>query len=110
MEFQPMSPDERERMMQFLLDQQAQFAADHARSQERLDRVEDALLTVTGVIGRQAERHDALTEGQAKTDEQLRRTDEQLERTGERLAALGERVDTVVNLFERHLRVDHGIQ
>lgn len=110
MDFQPMSPEERDRMMQFLLNQQAQFAADHARSQERLDRVEDALLTVTGVIGRQADRLEELAAGQAKTDEQLRRTDEQLGRTGEQLMALGERVDIVVNLFERHLREDHGIQ
>ena len=45
-----MSPEERERMMQFLLNQQVQFAADHARSQERLDRVDGALLTVVGAF------------------------------------------------------------
>ena len=99
MDFEPMSPEERERMMQFLLNQQAQFAADHAKSQERLDRVEDGLLTVVGVLGRltdQCEQQFArLTASQARTDEQLNRT--------------GERLDVVVNMFERHLREDHGI-
>ena len=106
MDFEPMSPEERERMMQFLLNQQAQFAADHAKSQERLDRVENGLLAVVGVLGRltdQCEQQFArLTASQARTDEQLRQTDEQLNRTGERL-------DVVVNMFERHLREDHGI-
>ena len=109
-DFQPMSPDERERMMQFLLNQQAQFAADHAKSQERLGRVESALVAVTGVFGRladNAERHDvelaAIRAAQAKTDEQLSRLDERQQRSDERL-------DIVVNLFERHLREDHGIQ
>ena len=40
---------------------------------------------------------------QAKTDEQLSRLDERQQRSDERL-------DIVVNLFERHLREDHGIQ
>jgi hypothetical protein len=108
-DFEPMSREERERMMQFLLNQQAQFAADYAMSQQRLGRVEEALLTVTGVLGRVAdnvERHDVqlaeLKAAQAKTDEHLTRLEEMSERTGERL-------DIVVNMFERHLREDHGI-
>ena len=94
-------------MMQFLLNQQAQFAADHAKSQERLDRVEDVLLTTVGTIGRMADQQDQryaeLTAAQARTDEQLKRLEEASERTGERL-------DIVVTMFERHLREDHGIQ
>lgn len=102
-DFEPMSPEERERTMQFLLRQQAQFAADFARSQERLDRVEDALVGLTGIVGRQADNHEQLAKhvadlrgAQAATDVQLRRTDE--------------RLDIVIALFERHLRADHGIQ
>ena len=103
MDFQPMTPEERDRMMQFLLNQQALFAADHAKSLERLDRVEGALLTVVGAIGQIADRLDQLAAAQEKTDEQLKQTDEQSKRTGDRL-------DIVVNMFERHLREDHGIQ
>lgn len=109
-----MTPDERERMMQFLLNQQAQFAADHAKGQERLGRVEGALVAVTGVLGRladNAERHDReiaearaaqanMQAAQAKADEEWK---EQWKQSGERL-------DIVVNMFERHLREDHGVQ
>jgi hypothetical protein len=109
-DFEPMSPEERERMMQFLLNQQAQFAADHAKSQERLGRVEGALIAVTGVLGRlaeNAERHDVeiaeLKAAEARADERWARLEEKFERTGERL-------DIVVNMFERHLREDPGIQ
>ncbi len=106
-DFQPMSPEERERTMQFLLNQRAQFAADHARGQERLGRVEGALIAVTGVLGRwaeNAERHDRemaeMRAAQAKANEEWK---EQWKRSGERL-------DIVVNMFERHLREDHGFQ
>jgi len=101
-DFEPMSPEERERMMQFLVNQQAQFAADHERGLLRLGRVESALVALTGVLGRlseRSERHDVeiaeLRAAQAKTDEQMRLS--------------GERLDVVVNMFERHLREDHGI-
>ena len=114
MDFQPMSPEERERTMQFLLNQRAQFAADHAKSQERLGRVEGALVTITGALGRlaeNAERHDReiaemraaqaeMQAAQAKADEEWK---EQWKQSGERL-------DIVVNMFERHLREDHGFQ
>lgn len=103
-----MSPEERDRMMQFLLNQQAQAAADFAKSQVRLDRVEDALVGLTGIVGRVADNQEQsfkqlaeLRAAQAATDAQLKRTDVQLERTGERL-------DIVIAMFERHLREDHG--
>ena len=93
MDFAPMSPEERERMMQFLLSQQAQFAADHAKGQERLDRVEGALVAITGVMGRMADHADqrfaALAQAQAETEARL---------------------TIVVDMFERHLRHDHGVQ
>ena len=109
MDFEPMSPEERERMMQFLLNQQAQFASDFAKSQVRLDRVEDALVGLTGIVGRVAENQEQtsrhvgeLRAAQSETDAQLKRTDAQPERTGERL-------DVVIAMFERHLQEDHGV-
>ena len=64
-EFHPMSPDEIERTMQFLLRQQAQFAADMARVEAELlrfetnleklsaktDNIADGLIGLTGVVG-----------------------------------------------------------
>lgn len=107
-----MSPEERERMMQFLLNQQAQFDANHAKSLKRLDRVEDAILTVVGAMGRMAkqqdQRHAELTASLAELRAAQARTDQQLMELGEASTRTGERLDIVVNMFERHLREDHG--
>jgi hypothetical protein len=40
-DFQPMSPEERERLMQFLLQQQAQFFANQTRFDEHQSRFEE---------------------------------------------------------------------
>ena len=101
-DFQPMSPDERDRMMQFLLSQQAQFAADLAKSQERsdaemaklsakTDRIADGLIGLTGIVGRAfgdvGRAMDDLAAAQKRTEGHL---------------------DVVIQMFERHLREDHG--
>jgi hypothetical protein len=83
-EFRPMSPEEMQRMLQFLLNQQAQFGADLAKSQERfdagMDRVMGGLTGLTAIVGQ-------LALSQQRTDEQLRE---------------------VIQMFDRHLREDHG--
>ena len=79
-EFQPMSPDEIERTMQFLLRQQAQFEADMARVETNLeklsaktDNIADGLIGLTGVVGQ-----------------------------------LTNNVWRLSDMFERHLREHHG--
>ena len=87
MEFHPMSPDEIERTMQFLLRQQAQFAADMGRVESDLlrfetnleklsaktDHIADGLIGLTGVVGQ-----------------------------------LTNNVWRLSDMFERHLREHHG--
>ena len=105
MDFQPMSPEEMQRSMQFLLNHQAQFAADIARNEARwgerfdqlsgkTDQIAGALLGLTRIVGQ-------LAAAQQRTDEQLR----------ENAAAFTEtdaRLNIVIEMFERHLREDHG--
>jgi hypothetical protein len=73
-----MSPEEIERMVQSLLQQQAQFAADmakwEARSAEmdaefsaKANTVEDGLVGLTAIVGQ-------LAAAQLRTEEQTRRT------------------------------------
>jgi septal ring factor EnvC (AmiA/AmiB activator) len=111
-EFQPMTPEEMERAMQFVLRQQAQFAADIEKLTVKTDRIADGLIGLTGLVGR-------LAEAQDRTDEQLRLTAEQLRATDARLsradAELGEHIRTVeshlnilIEMFERHLRDSRG--
>ena len=94
-------------MMQFLLQQQAQFAADFAQSQERFDaehkalsaktdRIAEGLIGLTSIVGQ-------LAASQQRTDEQLRETDGHLNEVESHL-------NLVIGMFERHLRDDHGQQ
>jgi hypothetical protein len=90
-----MSPEEIERTVQFLLHQQAQFAADFEKLSGKTDRIADAIIGLTGIVGRLADR-------QERTDQHLRETD----------ARLSEHIKTVESqlhqMFDRHLREDHG--
>ena len=123
MDLQPMSPDEIQRMMQFLLNQQAQFAADMAIWDERLarlsaktDQISDGLLGVTSVVGSIAVRMSELVGVQKETDRQLKETDRRLNETDRQLSEnaqlqrqTDERLNRLIEMFERHLRDDHGI-
>jgi len=77
-DFQPMSPEEMQRTMQFVLHQQAQFAVDFAKLTEKTDRIaegttriSDGLIGLTTIVGR-------LAAAQLRTDEELREQREQL--------------------------------
>ncbi len=104
-EFQPMSPEEIERTVQFLLSQQAQFAADSAANQarwdanlERLsaktDRLTEGLIGLTSIVGQLASAQQ--------------RTDEQLTNLGEHIKTVDSNLNILIQVFERHLREDHG--
>jgi hypothetical protein len=123
-DFQPMSPEEMQRMMQFLLNQQAQFAADFSRVDATLekllvktDSIAEGVIGLTrivGLIGGQvgdlagqvgglagqvgglAGRVGDLATAQQRTDEHLRTVETHL--------------NVVIEMFERHLREDHGHQ
>jgi hypothetical protein len=111
-EFQPMTREEMEQAMQFVLRQQAQFAADIEKLTVKTDRIADGLIGLTGVAGR-------LAEGQERTDQLLRANVEQVRENEARLsqadAELREYIRTVeahlnilIEMFERHLRDSHG--
>jgi ribosome biogenesis SPOUT family RNA methylase Rps3 len=86
-DFQPMSPDEMQRTMQFLLNHQAKFVVDFDRLTEKVDklaektdRIADSMIVVTSVLGQ------LITE---------QRTTNQ-------------RIDRLHDVFVQHLRRDHG--
>jgi ABC-type transporter Mla subunit MlaD len=127
-EFEPMSPEEIQRTMQFLITHQAQFAADFERLSIKVDGladkldgltdkvagVADAVARLTTVAGhtlaavgdlvgtaeRQGGNMERLIEAQRRTDARLIELAEQGKETDARLGAL-------IDLFERHLREDH---
>jgi chromosome segregation ATPase len=109
-----MSPDEIERTMQFLLQQQAQFAADSARNDarwvelrdeltEKTRQLTEGLLGLTSVVG-------TLAASQLATDRQLQIVDRQLQTVDTQIQTTEEHLNALIQLFERHLREDHGAQ
>jgi hypothetical protein len=111
-DFQPMSPEDMQRTMQFLLQQQAQFAADSAASQARIDalsgkvdQVASGLIGLTSIVGHVVDSVGQLAEVQKRTDEQLRATDARLTKHIDRVES---HLNVVIEMFERHLREDHG--
>ena len=109
MDFQPMSFEEMQRAMQFLLQQQAQFAADSAASQARFDtefkQVTSGLVGLTAIVGQVVDSVSQIAVAQKRTDEQLRATDARL---GEHIATVESHLNVVIEIFDRHLREDHG--
>jgi methyl-accepting chemotaxis protein len=132
-----MSPEEVQRTMQFLLHQQAQFAAElaqHAaesavsRAQldaamsklsEKTDQIADGLLGLTAIFGRVVDKVEQLADAQQRTQQQLQETQQQLQETHQQLQETDARLGThihsvenhlnvVVEMFERHLLEDHG--
>src|SRR4029079_8974367 len=104
-----MSPDEMQRTMQFIVHQQAQFAAEMQLAAERAaandrrwtDQM-DALRVVVGQLaGSQIRTSEELRIGHAQLTSNIDRVEAHIERVEAHLNAL---IDT----FERHLRDDHG--
>ena len=112
MDFQPKSQDDMQRAMQFLLDQQAQFAADLAKLAEaraaddvrwnerfqqpsgKTDQIAVGLIGLTGIVGQLAAAQQ--------------RTDKRMDDVGEYIKTVESHLNEVIEMFERHLREDHG--
>ena len=112
MEFQPMSPDEVQQTVQFLLHQQAQFTAGLATSQARFDarleqlsaktdQVADGLIGLTAIVGHVVDSVSQLAEGQ-------RRSNARMDDLGDYIKTVESHLNLVIQMFERHLREDHG--
>jgi hypothetical protein len=101
-EFQPMSPEEMERTVQFLLQQQAQFAADVEKLSGKTDLMADGLIGLTGIVGRVTE---SLAEQATNLQLQLKETDRRL---SGHIGTVESHLNVVIQMFERHLREDHG--
>jgi hypothetical protein len=109
MDFQPMSPEEMQRTMQFLLKQQARFDTQIEQLSGKVDRMADGLVGLTGIVGGLATNLDHFA---AEHDRQLREAREQLEAADADLRSyirdVESHLNVVIALFERHLREDHG--
>ena len=98
-----MSEEEMRRKMEFIVEQQAQFAVDIRQlreSQSELTQkhglLTDALTTIVGVVGKLAERVEEIAEAQKQTDARL-------SRLAEAQAETNERLNIFINVVERYI-------
>jgi septation ring formation regulator EzrA len=107
-----MTDEERQRTMDFILQQQAQFAAGmqsleeaDARASIRLDRLERTLVLMARQFRRERgdlrERTTALTNAQIKSEEKLSHSDERQTQAEENFARSNERLTRVEESFVR---------
>jgi ABC-type transporter Mla subunit MlaD len=109
-EFQPMSPDEVQRTVQFLLHQQALFDERIEKLSAKTEQVADGLIGLTAIVGHVVESVSQIADGQKRTDEQLRATDAKLGELSDHINTVESHLNVVIQMFERHLRDDHGIR
>jgi hypothetical protein len=105
MEFQPMSPEEIERTVQFLLQQQAQFEANLARLSGKTDLIADGLIGLTGIVGRMSAELEENARQLRESRVQHQAADADLR---EYIRTVESHLHVLIEMFERHLREDHG--
>ena len=98
-----MTNEEMQKTMQFILEQQAQFAVNMQKLEEsqtkaeaRITQIEGAIVSVVDIIGRLTTAQERLTVAQAHTDAKVAELAEAQKQTDERLNAL-------INIVERYL-------
>lgn len=120
-EFQPMSPEEIQRTMQFLLQSQAQFEANFARLSQKTEadfaRLSEGLLGLT-ILSEQTERKvreltdsvgtvrdgiDALTGIVGRMSERIDKVGESVDKRLDQLAEIQQRRDTAGERLDRRL-------
>lgn len=103
-----MTPEEMERAIEFLLDHHAKFASELEQSrddmqiiretqrefQSQLGKLAEAVIALTGMVGRVAEAQITTEAAQSKTDE--------------RLAELAERLNAFILVVERYISEDRS--
>jgi predicted nucleic acid-binding Zn-ribbon protein len=102
-----MTNEEMQRAMDFIIQQQAQFATDiqelresqkelvkiQLRGEERMERMEGVILRLFDVV-------EKVVDAQGRTDQKLAETDERL---SQKLAETDERLNTLITVVERYI-------
>ena len=95
-----MTPDETERRMEFIIEQQAQFAAHMGEMREEDARLRESQATLTASVLRLAE---LMEESEKRTEAHFERIDERLAELAEAGKRTDERLNALIALFERHI-------
>jgi uncharacterized protein YukE len=107
-----MSFEEMQRTMQFLLDSGARVDARLHELTDKTDRIADGLIGLTGIVGRVVQQQEELTRVQEdltrQQQEMAKEMDRRMKELGDQISATDSHLSVVIEMFERHLREDHG--
>ena len=109
-----MTPEEMQRTMEFIVEQQAQFAAN-------MGQVQTSIAELTGNVGQVQAGIAQLTEAQRRTDATVERLASQVEHIARQQVHINgvvgviadsqqhtdERLNSLITLFERHISENH---
>ena len=98
-----MTNEEMEKTIHFILEQQAQFAADMQIVKEQMGKLTDAVITLTGFIGKVSEAQTETAKAQAMTAEAQARADEKIAELAEQGRATEERLNAFILIVERYI-------
>ncbi len=110
-----MTPEEMERAMEFILKQQAQFAAGIQKINETLDRTNeilgkhtDGIVALTGWLGQLAQAQIRLTEAQQGHDGRIATLESKMTELAEAGKRTDERLDALITTVERYISSRNG--
>ena len=105
-----MSEEEMQQKMEFIIEQQAQFAVNIDSLRESVSRLSEAQERTEAHLAEVATAQAQMARSQAHMNEVVAVMAEAQERTDRRLAETDERLNTLINVVERHISEGHGRQ
>jgi broad specificity phosphatase PhoE len=97
------TPEEMERTIQFILEQEAKFASDIRQLREVQTSASGAIVTMLDMMGRwMKETNDRFKD----TDERIRRLADAQTHTNESVAEIADRVNAFITVVERYITGD----
>ncbi len=98
-----MLDEEMKRTMQFILEQQAQFAANQQRHEENMRRLEESQLVTSQAVAHLSSVMLEIAEAQARTDARVDTFEQKMEMLSERMAETDERLNNLILVVERYV-------
>lgn len=103
-----MTPEEMQRSIEFLIEHDAKFAADLSQIAADLSQINQTQLTFQSQLGTLGEAVLALTGMVGRVAEAQIRTEAAQKKTDEKLRELAERLDAFILLVERYISEDRN--
>lgn len=103
-----MTGEEMQKKIEFIIEQQAQFAVNIDLLREAQQRTEGHLAEVAAAQAQMSQAQAQMTRSQAHMNEVVAVMAEAQQRTDQKLAETDDRLNTLINIVERHVSEGHN--